>query len=78
MYPYYSRLLHGMPSPSLSSLKAHGSPEAFSPMTERHPDTERPELVGAWVNGTYYMGETDGDSGEWISAETTTEIDDAR
>jgi hypothetical protein len=77
MYPYYLRLLHGAPSPSLSSLKVHGSLEASSTMTERHPDTERPELVGAWVDGTYYMGETDGDSEEWLSAETPTEIEDA-
>jgi hypothetical protein len=77
MYPYYSRLLHGALSPSLHSLEVHGSLEASSTMTERHPDTERPELVGAWVDGTYYMGETDGNSEEWIAAEATVEIEDA-
>jgi len=81
MYPYYYRLLHGLPCPSLNSLEVHGSPEASSKMTERHrdtaPDTDRPTLVGAWVNGTYYLGETDGNSEEWIAAETTVEIEDA-
>jgi len=76
MYPYYYRLLHGLPCPSLNSLEVHGSPDRSSPMTP-DTDTDRPTLVGAWVNGTYYLGEEDGDSGEWIAAETTVEIADA-
>ena len=80
MYPYYYRLLHGLPSPSLSSLKVHGSLEASSKMTEHRPDTDtdRPTLVGAWVQGRYYMGEPDGGEGEYLSAESTVPIEHLR
>ena len=49
-------------------------------MNERRPDTasERPELVGAWVQGRYYMGEPDGGGGEYLSAEATVPIEHAR
>ena len=41
-------------------------------------DTDRPTLVGAWVQGRYYMGEPDGDAGEYLSAESTVPIEHAR
>ena len=49
-------------------------------MSERRPDTDtdRPELVGAWVQGRYYMGEPDGGGGEYLSAEATVPIEHAR
>ena len=76
MYPYYYRLLSGLPSPSLSSLTLSGYSEASSKMTT-NTDTERPELVGAWSNGRYYIGPPDGDAGEYLSAEATVDIEDA-
>ena len=44
----------------------------------RDTDSERPTLVGAWVRGRYYMGEMDGDEGEFVSAERTVPIKHAR
>ena len=57
-----------------------GSNGALSRMSERRPDTDtdRPTLVGAWVQGRYYMGEPDGDAGEFLSAEATVPIEHAR
>ena len=80
MYPYYYRLLHGLPSPSLSSLRVPGSLEASSMVEKPNPDTDtdRPTLVGAWVNGRYYMGEPEGEAGEYLSAEATVPIEHAR
>ena len=57
-----------------------GYSDPSSNMSERHPDTDidRPTLIGAWVNGRFVLGEEGGDSGQWISAEATVEIEDAR
>jgi hypothetical protein len=81
MYPYYVRLLHGSLSPSSHELTLCGYNGVSSKMSERHRDTEpdidRPELVGVWTDGQFVIGEEDGDSGEWIAAETTVEIEDA-
>ena len=41
-------------------------------------DTDRPTLVGAWVQGRYYMGEPDGGEGEYLSAESTVPIEHLR
>ena len=78
MYPYYYRLLSGKPCPSLNDRMLSGYSDPSSPMTERRPDTERPELVGAWVNGRYYLGEPEGGEGEFLSAEATVPIEHAR
>ena len=80
MYPYYYRLLSGKPCPSLSSLRVHGSLEASSMVEKPNPDTDTdtPELVGAWVQGRYYMGEPDGGEREFLSAEATVPIEHAR
>ena len=78
MYPYYYRLLSGKPCPSLNDRMLSGYSDRSSNANERHPDTERPELIGAWVNGRYYMGEPDGGEGEFLSAEATVEIEHLR
>ena len=80
MYPYYYRLLSGKPCPSLNDRMLSGYSDRSSNANGRRPDTdsERPELIGAWVNGRYYMGEPDGDAGEYLSAEATVEIEHAR
>jgi hypothetical protein len=49
-------------------------------MNEHRRDTvpdDRPELVGAWVDGRYYLGKVDGDEGEYLSAESTVPIEHA-
>jgi len=57
-----------------------GSNGAVSNMTEERPDTDtdHPTLVGAWVQGRYYMGEYDGGEGEFLSAKATVPIEHAR
>jgi hypothetical protein len=76
MYPYYYRLLHGALSPSLSSLKVHGSPDRSSPMTP-DTDTERDILAFQLSTDEWILAKKDGDSGEWIRAAETVEIADA-
>ena len=70
------------PSERRSKLSKRPTPSGYSDpsstMTERHPDTDTPELVGAWVNGRYYMGDPEGDAGEYLSADATVEIKHAR
>ena len=78
MYPYYYRLLSGKPCPSLNDRMLSGYSDRSSPMTERPHDTDTPELIGAWVNGRYYMGEPEGDAGEFLSAEATVPIEHLR
>ena len=80
MYPYYYRLLSGKPCPSLNDRMLSGYSDRSSTMNERRPDTDTdpPELVGAWVQGRYYLGEPDGGAGEFLSAEATVPIEHAR
>ena len=76
MYPYYYRLLSGKPSPSFTTAMLSGYSDPSSNMNERPHDTDTPELIGAWVNGRYYLGEPEGDEGEYLSAEATLAIDE--
>lgn len=79
MYPYYYRLLHGMPSPSLSSLTLSGYSEAPSNPSARHPDTERPELAHfEFADGTIRMGEPDGKADAWIESDRKVPMEHAR
>ena len=80
MYPYYYRLLSGKPCPSLNDRMLSGYNDRSSNANERRPDTDtdRPTLVGAWVQGRYYMGEPGGDAGEYLSAEATLAIEHLR
>ena len=80
MYPYYYRLLSGKPCPSLNDRMLSGYSDRSSNANAESRDTEseRPELVGAWVQGRYYMGEPDGGEGEYLSAESTVPIEHLR
>ena len=78
MYPYYYRLLSGKPCPSLNDRILSGYNDRSSNANERPHDTDTPELIGAWVNGRYYLGEPEGGEGEFLSAEATVEIEHAR
>jgi hypothetical protein len=78
MYPYYYRLLHGLPCPSLHSLGVHGSPDRSSNESERPRDTERDILALQLSTDEWILAKQGGDSGEWIRAAETVEIEDAR
>ena len=78
MYPYYYRLLSGKPCPSLNDRMLSGYSDRSSNANERPHDTDTPALIGAWVNGRYYLGEPEGDEGEYLSAEATVPIEHAR
>lgn len=50
-------------------------------MAEPSPDTasDHPELVGYYTTeNRLRMGEPDGDAGEWVSADATIPMDEAR
>ena len=80
MYPAYVLWLSVRRLPSSNRATPSGCSDPLSRMSEHRPDTdsERPMLVGAWVRGRYYMGEMDGDEGEFVSAERTVPIKHAR
>ena len=80
MYPSFVLWLSVRRLPSSNRLTPSGSNGALSRMSERRPDTDtdRPTLVGAWVQGRYYMGDPEGDAGEFLSAEATVPIEHAR
>jgi hypothetical protein len=55
-----------------------GSNDPPSNMSEARRDTERPPIRAVEHEGRWVLAEENGDSGAWITAETTLRLEDAR